>query len=176
MRSKLRTFYMRNKGLTKSFLGINIVILLTFSIWGRFILHMFSDMGIEYSGLLVGGCVTILFELIVVYKDVKELSKEKEMELLSKNGYLDSYYHTIYLSLTLVFFSLLLLSFTTLLSLDNALLNFVESLLMIEAFLYYVYVKEKVRQGEVLVAENKVIKYTGEETYKEMKERMMYKK
>ena len=48
---------MRNKGLTKSFLGINIVILLTFSIWGRFILHMFSDMGIEYSGLLVGGCV-----------------------------------------------------------------------------------------------------------------------
>lgn len=75
-----------------------------------------------------------------------------------------------------MFFSLLLLSFTTLLSLDNALLNFVESLLMIEAFLYYVYVKEKVRQGEVLVAENKVIKYTGEETYKEMKERMRYKK
>lgn len=175
MKEKLRVFYMRNKGLTKSFLFVNLVILLTFSIWGRFILHMFSDMGIEYSGLLVGGCLTIIIECIVVYKEVKEISKEKEMELLSKNGYLDSYYNTIYVSLTLVFFSLLFLSFSVLLSLDNALLNFVDSLLMIESFLYYVYVKEKIRQGRVLIAENKVIKYTGEETYKEMKERMRYK-
>lgn len=141
MKDKLRTFYIRNKLLTISFIGLNVILGILLTIRTRFMLYMFGDMSIEYETFFIVMSAFLLIYWWILDYELTEVSKSEVLSSLKEAGYLDIYFNTLNVTSMLTVIGLVLGIFNGFSPFDIPILNVIEALLVFESLIYYCWLK-----------------------------------
>lgn len=176
LKSRIRTFYIRNKWLTISFIVMNILVSISLTIWSEFILYMFGDLSLPMLELYLFLSTGLLLYWNDLNKEFKEIINSEWMELFKRNGYMDPYDNTIRLSITLTIVSVLFGIYSRFINIDSSLSNLLGFILLCESSLYFLIIKYKAYRFQIKIAEKnrelsrkEITDENTESTYKGLK-------
>ena len=176
LKSRIRTFHIRNKWLTISFIVMNILVSISLTIWSEFILYMFGDLSLPMLELYLFLSTGLLLYWNDLNKEFKEIINSEWMELFKRNGYMDPYDNTIRLSITLTIVSVLFGIYSRFINIDSSLSNLLGFILLCESSLYFLIIKYKAYRFQIKIAEKnrelsrkEITDENTESTYKGLK-------